>query len=379
MFQSRYSPVAVQAEITGKMQPDLHSFKQRKALSGNSECRRLTYDGMDSDGNLSIMPGELVVGRRLKNGTGRSYGSPQETGFSSVAGLYHGNKSIERLNREHYLLGAAKGEYQYQGDNLFGTAPMDHGIGFLRGGSFTINNNSWVDFNAGDLVAWTFPNYGGNPRDQGMGNGARDVDNGLNPRASANRAGTPIGKPLIQVEKFDPSDFSFQLAGAHQLYTTPGSQGGVSDVSIFDLEKEDRNMSTLAEEALGWAAACILIASRGVEFANPNPGAGKVFYDDMIDREGKITDAGKRFLNSVFLRNTIPGSNNNAVGNFTNDYRGLAPNSYEYLVDNMFNLFCGALSGAWNAKASRIIGKAMGNSKSTQMLDLMFSHFKVAA
>lgn len=377
MFNARYSPVAVQAEITGKMQPDLWSFAQRKATAGDSETRKLSYSGIEQDGNLSIMPGELVVGRKEKNSMGRTHGSPPETGFSSLAGLYYGGKDKEAFMRDFYLLGVAKGEYQYGGDNLFGTQPMDHGIGFLRSGSISVNNNSPDDICAGDLVAWDFPDFpSGKPRDQGLGNGVQPVDNGLNPRASLNRTGTPYGKPLVRVQRFDPTDFSFQLAGAHNLFDKSKSQGGIKDLTLADLMNENRNLSTLQEEALGWAFGLLIIGSRAVETA-ANRQEAETWLRERLTDGGSINDLGRTYLNSVFLRNTNPGSNINAINAVSNSYAKLSKNSYAYMADNVFNILCGGIAGAWYAKASRIIGKAMGNSKSTQMLDLMVSHFKL--
>lgn len=377
MLQARYSPIVSQAEITGKAQPDLIAFNQRKQNAGDARTLAQSYPGGDQDGNLYIMPGELVVGQRKRHALGTYHGRPGETGFSSVAGLYYGDKSPEALMREYYFLGVAKTEFQYNGETLFGTDPMDHGFGFLRAGSVSINNNHNEDIYAGDILAWRFPpTRAGDPGTQGSGRLGTTIDTGLNPRASLNRAGTPFTKPLVQVHKFDPSDFSFQLAGAYECFRTPVGQMGIQGLSPKDLldPLKRSKLTSLQEEALGWAYGLLMVACR----ANPNQVEGQANWSQWTGNGTTLTAEGLAALDRIFLRNVIPGQNIPVIqaingGNLSN----LDKTSYNYYADNCLYMICAGVAGGWYAKASRIIGKASSNAKPTQTLDIMVSHFKV--
>ena len=373
MLSARYSPLISQAEITGKAQPDLWSFNHRQAHSGDSMYIDKSYTGDD----MSIMPGELVIGYRKRVGHASFHGRSQECGFSSVAKLdYSGHETPESLMRDFYFMGVAKTEYQYGGESLFGTDPMDHGFGFLRAGSMSIVNNSAQDVYAGDILAWRLPAFkgAGDPRSQGNGGHGRSLDTGLNPRLSRNRTGTPYGKPLVQIERFDPTDFSFQLAGAYALFRKPASQGGVSDLGPNELFETKKNLSSLQEEALGWKWGLLMAYARGKDAEVA--GSGKAFMErEMANKE--LSATALNILDSMFLRNVAPGQNMTEIGKIRVEYDSLRPGSYEFYADHLFDMLCGGVAGGWYAKASRVIGKAMGNAKSSQTLDVMFSHFKV--
>ena len=369
MLSARYSPLISQAEITGKAQPDLWSFARRQGVSDDPMCK--AYPGGDHKENLAIMPGELVVGYRKRRGNTSFHGRSQEAGFSSVAGLPQADhQSIESFMRDLYFMGVAKTEYQYGGESLFGTDPMDHGFGFLRSGSISVNNNSGEDIYAGDILGWKVPNFrNGAPRTQGN-NQPLSLDTGLNPRYSNNRTGTPYGKQLIEIERFDPSDFSFQLAGSYALFDLPASQGGIQDLGPEELFSDKKMLSSLQEEALGWQYGLLMAYARGLTATG---GDGKKWFEDNAG--DRLSDEGREVLNAMFLRNVEPGQNGMAIADF-GDFNN-PRNTYKFYADHMFDMLCGAVAGGWYAKASRVVGKAMGNAKNTQTLDAMFSHFKV--
>jgi len=372
MLSARYSPLVSQAEITGKAQPDLWEFARRKAQSGDAQYMERAYAGDD----FSIMPGELVIGHRKRVGHASFHARSQEAGFSSVAGMNYGDAgSVEGLMRSFYFLGVAKGEYQHGGDNLYGTDPMDHGFGFLRAGSMSINNNSPQDIYAGDPIAWRLPPVrGGDPRTQGSASSGRTLDTGLNPRVSYNRTGTPYGKPLVQIERFDPSDFSFQLAGAYALFDKPSAQGGVSDLGCAALFSDKSNLSSLQEEALGYKCGLLMSYARARDVTDRDGEAWA--RNSGILTDGELSAEARNILNALFLRNVTPGENTAAIGNLQADYTKLKVGEYKFYADHLFDMLCGAIAGGWHTKASRVIGKAMGNAKSTQTLDIMVSHFK---
>lgn len=372
MLVGRYSPLVSQAEITGKAHPDLHEFAHRKAMSGDTQYLEKAYPGGDHKEDYAIMPGELVIGRKKRAGHGSYNSRTFEAGFSSVARLNYGEyHSTEGLMRDFYFMGVAKGEYQPDGDSLFNTDPMDHGFGFLRAGSISINNNSPQDIHAGDIIGWRVPpTPGGDPRSQGNGGVARSLDTGLNPRVSYNRTGTPYGKPLIQIERFDPTDFSFQLAGAYALFDKPAAQGGINDLGPEVLFGDKTNLSSLQEEALGWKWSLVLMHQLAT---------GQPSWNDAVaavKANAKLGGDVRAFINNCFLRNVMPGENTPAINAVSNNYSNLKVGQVAFYRDNLFHMLCGSIAGAWYSKASRIIGKAMSHAKSTQTLDIMVSHFK---
>lgn len=370
MQEGRYAPLVSQAEITGKVHPDLRDFAHRKYMAGQTEYMQRAYAASDHKENFAIMPGELLVGYKKRNTHSRTH----EIGFSSVALMEYG-ETPEGKMRKMYFLGVAKGEYQPDGDSMFNQDPMDHGLGSLRSGSITVNNNSPQDFNAGDILCWRLPpTPGGDPRTQGMGGVGRSLDTGLNPRVSYNRTGTPFGKPLIQLERFDATDFSFQLAGAYALFDKPSTQGGIKDLGPEVLFGDKTNLTSLQEEALGWKWGLLMIG------ALMRPGQdGEDFFQTAIDQAkvGELPGPNQDdFLNRCFLRNVMPGSNTRTIGAFGN-FSNLKVGQFKFYQDHLFHMLAGGVAGAWHSKASRIVGKAMSSGKSTKSFDLMVSHFKV--
>lgn len=352
--RARYSPVYRQAEITGKGQPDLHSFAQRKQNMSDHVRMAKSYPGGDQDQNLFIRKGELLVGEKNNR-------SQFEVCFSSYNGLYYGDKPIEALMRMYSFKGVATGDWDLNGEPMFGTESLDHGFGFLRAGSDTIVNNSEEDLFGGDLVAWQFGAVDGGKSGGGEGEPRRLVDNGLNPWASQNKEGTPLGKALIQIKRFDPMDFSYQVAGAFALFNKSKIQGGIRDVSLRDFmaAEKDKELSTLQEEAFAMNKGfAILIAIGMLEMGAAN---GRTF-DELVDEISNNENVYRRILD----RN-LP---NNRAAIAANENAGIT--TAKYTIDILY----GGIFNAAYAKMSRIVGKVMRSSKAGSSVDIMFSHFK---
>lgn len=359
MLSNRYSTIVSQSEITGKAQPDLHSLRLRGNTSG-----RVAFEGGTIPTNLSIMPGELLVARRNCRNTAGAYGRTMQCGFSSVAGITIDDKNPEELMRELIFLGVAKSEYQYEGDSMFGTDSMDHGIGYLISGSISINNWGNEDIHAFDPIGIRLPPYlQGDPRSQGGNSGRNTIDTGLNPVKHYNRIGTPNGKQLMMIEKFDPCDFSFQIAGSFELINRTKSQGGIKGITNeeFFVRSDDmiRKMDTAQEEAFGYIWGFLTVAS----IANPNVDYGV--------GTGTITVEGLQFLRALFGRNVFPGSNPGFEVDRAGDLNGSAADKRRYFQDHVFDLVCGGVAGSMATKRSRLIGTAISSAKPGQTLDVM--------
>ena len=356
MERARYSPVYRQAEITGKGQPDIHSFKQRKANMGDHVRMAKSYPGGDQNNNFFIKKGELLLGEK---GNRDIY----ERCFSSYNGLYRGEKSTEALMRKYSFKGVATGDWEFEGENMFGTDPLDHGFGFLRAGSDTIVNNSEQDLYGGDIVVWQFGETDGGK--DANGQPRRVVDNGLNPWAAQNKEGTPLGKALIQIKPLDPMDFSSQVAGAFALFNVPKVQGGVLDVTMEDFLKteKEKELSTLQEEgfALKHGIACIVLQGLIAMGGGLGAMSPTQAYNAILNNQ----DLYRRVLDY-----NIP-DNEQAVA-FNRGANGIGRDKAMHTIHILY----GGIFNAAYAKMSRIVGKVMRSSKAGGSVDIMFSHFK---
>jgi hypothetical protein len=353
--RARYSPVYRQAEITGKGQPDLHSFMQRKQNMGDHVRMAKSYHGGDQDQNLFIRKGELLVGEKNNRST-------SETCFSSYNGLYYGDKSIEALMRMYNFKGVATGDWDLNGEPMFGTDPLDHGFGFLRAGSDTIVNNSEEDLFGGDLVAWQFGDVDGSgSRGGGGGEPRRLVDNGLNPWASQNKEGTPLGKALIQIKRFDPMDFKYQVAGAFSLFNKPKVQGGIRDVTLRDFlaTEKEKELSSLQEEAFAMRQGFAHVIAIGMLTLGV---AGGQTFEQLVKTISENDEVYQRILDRNLPNNraAIEANRNAGIENA------------RYTIDILY----GGIFNAAYSKMSRIVGKVMRSSKAGTSVDIMFSHFK---
>ena len=358
MLNGRYQPIVSQAEITGKGHPDLFSFRERARGEG-------PYPGGTVDQNLWIVPGELLLCRRNARNT---FGKTSQLAFSSANGLRVDPNNPEAAMRELCFVGFAKAEYEYGGENLFGTDPLDHGFAFLYSGSITTVNTGSQDLFAFDTLCWRLPpTAGGDPRSQNSG-GPRVMDTGLNALSNnTRRIGVPQGKALFQIERFDPCDFSFQVAGCFQLFDKPKAVGGVKNLQFSDFfNKNTRDLTPLQEEAFAYSRGLLMVAAMGS--ANPQQTAESY---GLFDPNGLSAD-GIRKLGQIFGRNVFPGSNN---GNIPQDVperlSGNVANDFNYVKDHIFDLLLGGLAGSIEAKKSRIVGTAISSAKINQSIDIM--------
>jgi hypothetical protein len=247
---------------------------------------------------------------------------------------------------------------------MFGTDPLDHGFGFLRAGSDTIVNNSGEDLYGSDIVGWQFGSIDGG-RDYSNQQPRRIIDTGLNPWAGQNKEGTPLGKALIQIKRFDPMDFSFQVAGA-----VTRVQGGVQGVTLKDFlaPEPEKELSTLQEEGFALQHGIAQIALQH-EVRRREKNGDAPMTKNEIDEFYKSILEDKVFYARILDRN-IPA--NDAAVDFNRSNRGVGENYAKYTIDILY----GGIFNAAYAKMSRIIGKVMRSSKNGASVDIMFSHFK---
>ncbi len=319
---------------------------------------------------LYIIPGEILVARRnCRNGAGH-HGRSAQTCYSSNAGIPTDEKSLEAMSRDVVFVGIAGSEYMYGGDNLYGTDPMDMGFKFLISGSYSIINNSGYDINAYDILAFRLPPTGrSEPRSQGGARNAGSIDTGLNP-VGVPQVGSPTGKPVFMVERFDPCDFKFQTAGCFDLFSKRKAQGGIQGFNARDffapnVRDTSRNMTTLQEESFAYAWGTLTVLAQGSE----NPMETARSYG-ILSNDGIISAVGIQALGRLWGRNTFPGSNRDHENDREGKMDGTESERWRYLTDHVFDLLLGGLAGSIAAKKARIIGTAISSAKFLQTLDI---------
>lgn len=391
MDRGRRSTVVAQAEVTGKGLPDTHSLRQR-ANTGN----RPAYPNGTVKENLMLMPGEIALATRTCRGSPASSNRTHQPCWTSWNGyLLDEDSSPEAMMRKIRVVGIVKTEYEWGGEGMYGTDPMDHGFGLSLHGSYTIINTGLDDITPGDILAIRPPpTENGDPRSQGPQGGrggGSAVDTRLNPLRNRPRIGTPQGKLESVIERYDPCNFSWQVAGCHAIFDRPKVSGGLKGYGLSDFflrsNDETRNMSTLVEEAFGYSRSILAIVAKGYEMFRLNAGASQAeaqaaaaVYANSFGLFGtELTPDGLRMLNAIFGRNTFPGKNpdfENRPRPATLSAAVSLEDKYEYVTDHIFCLLNGAIGGSMAAKRARIIGTANGSAKPNGSLDVSFNIFK---
>ena len=295
MSTGRKSVATPEGGIDGKALLDISSVEQRKRNAEDPvKAARIFQYGSD-DVNHGILLGEILMC------DARSALQPQRImGFTSFNGMEHNNLPAEVILRNLKILGVTFDEWQYGGDNLYGTDPQDHGFGFWWAGKVTIPNSSGTDLFAGDLIAVDVPHYSGavaKTPDYGRGM----IDNGYRPNKYDSNPweGTPSAKALLRIKRFEPTDFQSQLHAVAWAIETPFKEGGIKGLPA-DKERWDA-LTTLQQEALGY-----LKGIEGIVAAVQLNAAGDIqgiletlFRDHTYNSKGKVdatANAALRFL-----------------------------------------------------------------------------------
>jgi hypothetical protein len=229
--------------------------------------------------------------------------------------------------REHKFIGVVKTDEELE-ENNYGQLPGSEGAAVLLAGSYTIANTGSDVIGAGDILAWQIP-------PSARSNQSFD-HNGKHRVYQGGPMGTPYSKALIEVVKFVPGDFRSQLWGVAATFNLNKANHGISDVG-----KIDNSLSTLQEEAMLWA--------QGISELQKEMDI-QAFNTPFDPNTGVITRPYREELIKIF------GSE-----------KGRAA----------IQKLCNAATGAFYAKAERIIGKAMSGGKHGTSLDVMIGLFKV--
>jgi hypothetical protein len=375
MSTGRYSVTPAQAQCVGKVRPAYREFANRRFNVQDPDRLRFSYGGNVDPDNLKIKPGEIIISKK---------GSVEE-GFSAWNAFYRGDYTHpEALQRDYRVVGTCLNDYEYGGNE--GQDPLDV-IGFQISGTETINNTGNSDLPPGTTFCWRPPMWDeGLPRSQ-QGTGTKQrPGTEYDPRASKNRVGTPYDKILTEIVPFDPSDYSFQVAGIYHtlMANRPASGGGIDDIDIAEFALGNRkNCSNLQEETIGEVVGTIIKHAVLSEFENPGQGVAILRRYGILDR--RLNQAAKNAMAFLLGRNCVPGHNRENIdimlgsvpANKLTPMTADATNVFRYYHDHVYDFAHGAIASAtWN-KLSTIEGITLSGAKPGQSVDVQRACKKV--
>ena len=361
---------AMEAPIMGTAFPDIDMMERCHKARRDGMKLAASYGGSEDKNNFAIMPPEVMIGKKDQKAN-YTNDTSAELGVTAVPGLWYGEGDIEIIMRQYYFIGVPTDEWYYHGENMYNTDSLDHGIGVLKSGKITIKNTYCADISAGDWIAWRFPRTrDGDPGTQNAGNknGRRTLDNGLNPRKTSTRnRNAPFEKPRVEIEKFNPLDFSFQLSGVFWTLTRTVEKGGIMDMKMQDYLDTPNRFSTIQQEAFNWATGLRTIAVINDDPANQEQLSLEL---GLYGAKEGITDDALTFLKDVFRRNTVPGQNEN-IAYITGSWGNNNDTKLDYLKDNVLTMLTKGISGNIMSKLSRVIGKAASSAGPGKSLDIL--------
>lgn len=371
--QSRYRTYPQQAAVIGKGFLDTDEIEQRQYNAKDGMMGRV-YPGGEDRKNFSISKGEVILGKKEHHGTANFTGSNKEVGLSSAAGEDAGSKSFEAMHDDHFFMGIAAIDHEYGGD-IFGREPDDEGIGYNRSGSDTVENHSFEDWTAQDLLGFALP-----PPPKGIPGVSRyaedrSYDNGMNPLAPNIRKGTPVGKPVYYLEKLDLSDFTMNLAGVFWCMSRPKGNGGINDMTWDDYYENRDQYTNLQLEAFAWCKGLCMVAHLAKESQVSDNDIKKVAFED--NTENLMTTV-MPMMQAIFRRDVEPGANPNYEGRYTGDRNSeTQARREEFHKDQVMSvLSAGPTRGLIN-KLNRCVGRSLSNTKSGGTAEVLLLNSKV--
>lgn len=388
LLQARYTPVAIQGEITGKFFPDYDELDERRANSKNASALKTSYPGGGNDDNLAIMPGEPVFGLKDRRAEFLQSGEPSEMGLSSVAGLNYGvyGNNREATERDYYFIGVSKTELRIGSNDV-----LEHGGACLKAGLMSVENSGPLTIYAGSLIGWRFPLIPTDPNYKGNSSQMGSVVYG-------NRGGTPNTKFRPELVPFDYTDYQSNLGAAFMaMKKTSNSVDGIRGVSDLPIEAlfqsfgaEDSNgLSPLQEEAMGYKFGLVGVVLRGIDYLKNNSDLleGNEFSGASIAQAlglwntGDMSEQLSGLIGHILGPNLPTNTPEREALDFPNDFDPMGPSDtpedrYQKLSYMLMTILLGGASASWYIKTSKILGKAANTAAPSDTLDVIFGHFK---
>jgi hypothetical protein len=416
MLQGLQNPMPNLGVISFKAMPDMNLIYQWQNQDVRTELG--CYPGGKVTENHDIMPGDTAFGqvgvRNLEIGDGE----PNELSIVSLAGLeWRGYCSQREMEDDFYWQGIVTTECRLTNPMDSTTSDPDHGFGGGRVGTFSVINNGWKTFHAGDYIAWQFPATPFHPKSAGGLDTASPPElfmGGQTVNMLA-RQGVPVGQFRPEYVPFDHTDFTVQLAGVFATFTNPKSEKGIQDMSFVAAApnihgyKNERPWSTIQDEGVGykysiWGIGLTLVETLlrkgliqpGVGVAGPlNEQDAYNTAKDISRQIGLFSQDGTEQaimmegLADVFLNNISAGDDyrSSAVTRFRNA-SGQRQSTFSLVTDNLsdtdmyyarlrlncLNLLTGAVGSSWFSKTRKIVGRALNDAAPADTLHGLFGH-----
>ena len=225
---------------------------------------------------------------------------------------------------------------------------------------------------------------------------------------------------LWEVQRFDYTDFSSQLAGsfAAMRSNTYARDPGIADADIDSFwfrsgNNDSKALTNLQSQAMGYKYGLLgaglvmlealvrngLVTINGAaQGATPFEATRDLAINDLnlFDNNAQNQGLLLEIMADMFLRNlpaqtpeylasvtrfeNTVGGGNAGPDMWRNINTGPSANDndrYAKMRTNLMEILCSGISGSWYSKTSKIIGKAMNTAKKSGQLHIVLGHFKL--
>lgn len=384
-------PAPMEGTIMATVFPDIGTMDQWRSSQRDALMSGKCYPGAETLSNYSIVPGQLMVGYKDQKYNYTNDPTAQ-LGFTATPGLEQ-TTSIEAQMRKMRFIGVPTDEWHFSGADMYNTDSLDHGLGVKVSGKITRKNDTHADLPCGQWVGWRLKPYRNGDPGTKQNRQKHEINTGFNPLASRHYQGAPFDVPEIELERFDASDFTFQLASCFWAITTKRDAGGVSDISYYEFSTGDlSDLNTLQLDALNWAWGILgmfVAGSPANERVTTAKNAG--FFSPT-----GISATGEALLKSVFRRNTDPEQNPQdpfTNAGFPDDIKDLASldptkadggldanqkqNYVNHAMETCMHKLTGGVTGGLMAKFERVIGKTCSSAAPMGDVDILLIGQKI--
>lgn len=389
-------PAPMEGTIMATVFPDIGTMDQWRSSQRDALMSGKCYPGAETLSNYSIVPGQLMVGYKEQKYNYTNDPTAQ-LGFTATPGLEQ-TMSIEAQMRKMRFIGVPTDEWHFSGADMYNTDSLDHGLGVKVSGKITRKNDTHADLPCGQWVGWRLKPYRNGDPGTKQNRQKHEINTGFNPLASRHYQGAPFDVPEIELERFDASDFTFQLASCFWAITTKRDAGGVSDISYYEFSTGDlSDLNTLQLDALNWAWGILgMLVAQEVDANNRRVQAENFGF---FAKNG-LTQIATNKLKAIFRRNVDPDANN--IDPFTNvaftgieelpqvvdvvdaggkkDVTKTNTNKDKYVnhaIETCMHKLTGGVTGGLMAKFERVIGKTCSSAAPMGDVDILLIGQKI--
>jgi len=331
MDSNTYTDISGEGRITGNVFPFTEEIATRKSNVRLINSDHL-YPGGAEDASHIILEKELVLGWR---NTESIYG---ERGFSSLSGMI--TKNLEATLRNTYFIGVA-------GPKVDANA-RDQCLTVFKSGTDTVLNGPREVF-PGQLLCYQFPD----------------------PKHLPKRTyGTAHQKVLPMLVPFDHTNTKLQTRAIRASIQSSDPEFGVDQLTIEDLD-EPGLLAPIQEEALGIKYGEMLKVARVMEAIDAGTGLTFLETIGLFETNETRTETQKDKLKAAIDALFRP------LDQDKNQKRNTAEEMFYQYGSDAFEISHDALAGAFIARTSTIVGRALSGAKPYKSIDVNFGDTKL--